>query len=128
MLFFRRQYVSRYDVDACHEFGRHFQIARDTLRTERPTVEFAPHDGTHCQVVGMGSSPILNGLQCRHTHVGIEMVGHSSGERDRGFVPIAIDLIEGLIQFRIIAPTWGHCLTSHDTLFLLGARPRSALR
>lgn len=34
------------------------------------------------------------------------MVGHSSGERETGFVPIAIDLIEGLIQFRIIAPAW----------------------
>ena len=81
---------------------------RDTLRTERPTIEFAQHDGTDCQVVGMGSHPTLNGhdaLQRRHTHVGIKMIGHSLGKRDAGFVPIAIDLIEGLIQFWIIAPT-----------------------
>lgn len=75
--------VKRYDFDACHEFGQHVQIVRDTLRTERPIVEFAQHDGTHCQVIGMGSYPILNGhnaFQRRHTYVGIEMVGHSLGE------------------------------------------------
>lgn len=57
--------------------------------------------------VRMGSYPILNGhdaFQRRHTYVGIEMVGHRLGERDAGFVPITIDLIEGLIQFWIIAP------------------------
>lgn len=57
--------------------------------------------------VRMGSYPILNGhdaFQRRHTHVGIEMVGHRLGERDAGFVPIVIDLIESLIQFWIIAP------------------------
>ncbi len=99
--------VKRNDFDACHEFGEHVQIVRDTLRTERPTVEFAQHDGTDCQVVGMGSYPILNGhdaFQRRHAHVGIEMIGHRLGKRDAGFVPIAIDLIEGLIQFWIIAP------------------------
>lgn len=99
--------VKRYDFDACHEFGQHVEIVRDTLRTERPTVEFAQHDGTHCQVVGMSSYPILNGhnaFQRRHTHVGIEMVGHRLGKRDTGLVPIAIDLIEGLIQLWIIAP------------------------
>lgn len=100
--------VKRKDFNACHEFGQHVQIVRDTLRSECPTIKFAKHDGTDCQVVGMGSYPILHGhdaFQRRHTHVGIEMVGHSLRKRDAGFVPIAIDLIEGLIQRWIIAPT-----------------------
>lgn len=94
-------------LDACHEFGQHFQILSHTLRTERPAVEFAQHDGTHCQVVGMGSDPLMNGhdaFQRRHTHVGVEMVTHRLGEGDAGFVAIAINLIKGLIQLRIVAP------------------------
>lgn len=99
--------VKRNDVDACHEFGQHVQVVRDTLRTERPTVEFTQYDGTHGQIVGMGSYLLLNGhdaFQRRDTHVGIEMVPHRLGERDAGFVPIAIDLIEGLVQLWVIAP------------------------
>lgn len=40
----------------------------------------------------------------RHTQVGIEMVAHRLGERNAGFVPMAIDLIEGSIQLWIITP------------------------
>lgn len=43
-------------------------------------------------------------FQRRHTHVGVEMVTHRLGEGDAGFVAIAINLIKGLIQLRIVAP------------------------
>ena len=103
----RRFGVKRHDVDACHEFGEYVQILRNTLRVKHSAVQFAQHDGTDGQVVDMRSYPLLNGhdvFQRCHTHVGIEMVEHRLGERDAGFVPIAIDLIKGLIQLWIIAP------------------------
>ncbi len=37
--------------------------------------------------------------KCEGVRRGIEMVEHGLGERETGFVPVAIDLIEGLIQF-----------------------------
>ena len=42
--------------------------------------------------------------KCEGVRRGIEMVAPRLGERDGGFVSIAIDLVEGLIQLWIIAP------------------------
>ena len=42
--------------------------------------------------------------KCEGVRRGIEMVAPRLGERETGFVPIAIDLVEGLIQLWIIVP------------------------